>query len=44
MWPFKKKNRYRLIKPPYLEQIMTTLCGILTLAMLVGFVILGFAL
>jgi len=44
VWPFKKKNRYRLIKPPYIEQVMAVLGGIFTVAMLVGLVIMGFAL
>ena len=44
MWPIKKKNRYRLVKPAYAEQVLATLCGILTLVMLVGVVIMGFAL
>ena len=44
MWPLRKKNRYRLIKPAYLEQLMVVLCGIFTTVMLIGIMIMGFAL
>jgi len=44
MWPCRKKNRYRLIKPAYMEQVLVVLCGIFTIVMLVGIVIMGFAL
>ena len=44
MWPARKKNRRRLVMHAYVEKIVTALAGVFTAVMLIGTMIMGFAL